>query len=176
MLYKDGTSLGDAIKASVERLELKAEKSKIMILITDGENTGGMNPVDAAKLAKEKDIRIYTIGVGTKEGGMIPEGRDMFGRVYYKKYRGQTVVSRLEDSELKQIAKITGGKYYRVTNRSAFKKINNDIKDIEENKTKVKKHVKYEENYVKYLLWGVILFVLSHLLGIRKRAFRKKKK
>lgn len=167
MMPKEGTALGNAIKDAVDRIEEKAEKSKIMILITDGESLEGMSPLEAAKLAKDKGIRIYTIGVGTEEGGRIPEGQDMFGRTIWKAYQGQIVVSRLEDAVLKQVAGITDGKYYRVTDRGAFAAINADIKKMEENKTKVKKNIQYEENYTAFLYWGILFFVLSHLIPVR---------
>jgi Ca-activated chloride channel family protein len=167
MMPKEGTALGDAIKDAVARMEEKADKSKIMILITDGESLEGISPVEAAKTAKEKGIRIYTIGVGTQEGGRIPEGQDMFGRTIWKAYNGRIVVSRLEDSVLKQVAGITDGKYYRVTDRGAFDAINNDIKSMEDNKTKVKKNTQYEENYAAFLYWGILLFILSHLMPVK---------
>ena len=167
MLYKDGTALGDAIKASVERMVEKGEKSKIMILITDGENNMGMAPMDAAKIAKEQGIRIYTIGVGTELGGKIPEGTDMFGRVYFKTYEGAEVVTKLDDRELREIAGLTGGKFYRVTDLNAFKSIKDDIKYMEENKTK-KEEIKHEENYTMWLLWGIIFFVISQVMPVRK--------
>jgi Ca-activated chloride channel family protein len=167
MLFKDGTALGDAIKASVERMVEKGEKSKIMILITDGESNMGTVPIDAAKIAKDKDIRIYTIGVGTQEGGRIPEGTDMFGRVYFKTYEGAEVITKLDDRELKEIAGVTGGKYYRVTELNAFKSIKDDIRYMEENKTK-KDEIKHEENYTMWLLWGILFFVASQVMNVRK--------
>ncbi len=168
MLAKDGTYIGTAIKSAVERLIVDAGKSKIIILITDGENTGGLSPIDAAKFAKEKYIKIYTIGVGTKEGGKIPEGQDFFGRVYYKTYQGQVVISRLDDTELKKIAEITGGKYFRLTNAGAFDFIVKDIKNMEENQIKEEKVIKYKENYEKYLFTGLFLFLLSQIIPARK--------
>ncbi|HRU38615.1 MAG TPA: VWA domain-containing protein [Candidatus Goldiibacteriota bacterium] len=173
MLPKEGTALGDVIYSAVERMEEKAEKSRIMMLITDGEGTIGKNPLDAARKAKEKGIRIYAIGVGTEQGGRIPEGQDVFGRVYFKTYQGQVVVSRLEDAVLRQVAGITDGKYFRVTDKNAFSSINADIRRMEENKAKVKKQVQYEENYGPYLFWGILLFVLSHLVPVRKVALPK---
>lgn len=167
MLPKEGTALGLAIKDAVDRMEEKAEKSKIMILITDGESLEGMPPQDAARLAKDKGIKIYAIGVGTVEGGRIPEGQDMFGRVYFKTYQGQVVVSKLDDTALKQVADITGGKYYRVTDENAFRNINSDIRFMEDNKTKIKKNIQFEENYTVFLYWGILLFILSHLIPVR---------
>jgi Ca-activated chloride channel family protein len=167
MLFKDGTALGDAIKASVERMVEKGGKSKIMMLITDGESNMGMAPIEAAKTAKEQGIPIYTIGVGTESGGRIPEGTDMFGRVYFKTYEGAEVITKLDDRELREIAGLTGGKYYRVTDLNAFKSIKDDIRHMEENKTK-KEEIKHEENYAPWLLWGIIFFVISQALTVRK--------
>ncbi len=166
MLFKDGTALGNAIKSCADRMVEKAGKSRIMILITDGESNAGIPPVEAARYAKDKDIRIYSIGVGTKEGAKIPGGADVFGRRYYKTYEGQEVISKLDDSELREVSGITGGKFYRVTDLNAFKSIKNDIRFMEENKSK-KEEIKHEENYAGYLLIGLILFVLSQALTIR---------
>ncbi len=175
MLAKDGTYMGNAIRSAVERLIIDAGKSKILILITDGENTGGISPIDAAKFAKEKDIRIYAIGVGTKEGGKIPQGQDFWGRTYFKTYQGEVVISRLDDTELKKITEITNGKYFRLTNAGVFNSIVNDIKNMEENKIKEKKTVKYKEDYQRYLLFGLLFFLFSHIIPGRKVILFKNK-
>lgn len=166
MLPREGTALGNAIKSAIERMEEKAEKSKVMILITDGESLEGISPIDAASEAKEKNIRIYTIGAGTEEGGMIPEGTDIWGRTYYKIYRGEVVVSRLDEKILKQVAGISGGRYFRVADSDAFNKIMDHIKEMEANKAKIKKETRYEENYWMFLLWGIIFFMIAHILPV----------
>lgn len=175
MLFMDGTALGNAIKASVDRMIEKAEKSRILILISDGENTAGISPIEGANYAKEKGIRVYTVGVGTSQGARIPEGRDAFGRVYYKTYNGQLVISKIDEAELREIAGITGGKFFRAADKNAFRSINNDIKNMEANRVKDKKQQKYEENYQSWLLWGLILFAVSQAIIIRKPVFSKKK-
>ncbi|MCE5301390.1 MAG: VWA domain-containing protein [Spirochaetia bacterium] len=167
MLSKDGTALGNAIRSSIDRMVEKAEKSKVMILITDGENTAGVSPVEAAGYAKEKGIRIYTVGVGTQQGGRILLGQDVFGRQVYKTYQGQEVVVKLNEGELREIAGITGGKFYRVTDSEAFNKIRSDIAYMEANKTK-KEEIKHEENYAPWLLWGILFFVLGQILPTKK--------
>jgi Ca-activated chloride channel family protein len=166
MLSKDGTALGDAIRACADRMKEKAEKSRIMILITDGESNAGTPPVDAARYAKEQGIMIYTIGVGTEEGGKIPDGQDMFGRTYFKSYEGAEVVTKLNDSELREVAGITGGKFYRATDMNAFRSIKDEMRFMEENKTK-KEQITHEENYSGFLLWGLIFFALSQLMTVR---------
>lgn len=174
MLAKDGTALDASIRSSVDRLQSKGGKSKILILITDGENTEGGDPIAAAKYAAEKGIRIYAVGVGTKEGGKIPEGRDAWGRVYNKIYKGQEVISRLDDKELRQIAGITEGRFYRITDAGAFRKIKDDTYLMEKNKSK-KEQIKYEENYTIFLLWGLILLILHYALPVRVKTFKFKR-
>lgn len=161
MLSKDGTALGEAVKDGVKRTEEKAEASRAIILITDGENTTGSPPVPAARFAAEKGINIYTVGAGTEKGSPIPEGRDAFGRVYYKTYGSETVISKLDDRELKQIAGITGGKYFSIRDKNAFKAIAQDIAKMDENKSKIKKEEIYEENYAPWLMAGIIMLLLS---------------
>ncbi|HDT14803.1 MAG TPA: VWA domain-containing protein, partial [Firmicutes bacterium] len=142
MLEKGGTAVGDTIKAGVERLKKKAGESRIMILISDGENTTGMAPEEAARIAAKEDIRIYTIGVGTPEGGRIPEGRDVWGRQMFKIYQGREVITKLDDAELKRIASITGGKYYRLDDSRVFRDIVRDISRMEENETRKREHIR----------------------------------
>jgi Ca-activated chloride channel family protein len=170
MLAKDGTAIGNAIKSCVQRMVEKAGKSRVMVLITDGENNTGMSPIEAANLAKQNDIRIYTIGAGTAQGGVIPEGQDMFGRTVNKIYKGEEVVTKLDDSELKEIAGITGGKYYLITAPDIFASIKDDIRNMQENSTK-KDQMSHEENYAPWLLWGVVFFVLGQVLPGRKTAW-----
>jgi Ca-activated chloride channel family protein len=167
MLAKDGTAIGNAIKSCIERMTEKSGQSRVLILITDGENNTGTPPVDAAREAKDKGVRIYTIGAGTARGGEIPEGQDMFGNRVYKTYKGEEVVTKLDDSELKNIASITGGQYYSITDQNAFVSIKNDISGMQAGNTK-KEEMTHEENYAPWLLWGIILFVLGQAMPGRK--------
>lgn len=166
MLPREGTALGNAIKSAIERMEEKAEKSKVMILITDGESLEGISPIEAAKTAKEKNIRIYVLGAGTEKGGIIPEGTDVWGRTYYKTYKGEVVVTRLDEKILKQVAGISDGKYYRITDLNVFNSIMDDIKEMEVNKAKLKKVTKYEENYWIFLFWGIICFMAAQIIPV----------
>jgi len=169
MLPVEGTAIGDAIKEGIQRLIEKGEKSRVIILVTDGENLSGMPPIDAARLAQKEGIPVYTVGAGTQQGGPMPEGQDAWGREYYKTYNGQVAITRMDDSELKQVAGITGGKYYSATDPNAFRNIMNDISGMQKNDTKIKSHTKYEENYYIYLFIGIILFITGNILPVRKR-------
>ncbi len=168
MLAKDGTNIGAAIRSGVNRLKEKGGKSRILMLITDGESNQGESPQSAAKYAAENGIRIYTIGVGTVNGGKIPEGRDIWGRTYYKIYRGEEVISKLDETELRSIAQITGGSFSRLDNAGAFLKIAFDIRTMEENKSKIKRNTLYEENYIYPLIVSIVMMCLSILIPARK--------
>jgi len=171
MLAKDGTNIGAAIRAGVDRLKEKAGKSRILVLITDGESNQGEDPGTAAKYASENGIRIYTIGVGTRGGAKIPEGQDVWGRTYYKIYGGEEVISKLDDAELKNIASATGGSFSRLDSAGAFARIALDIRAMEDNKAKIKRNTLYEENYVYPLMIALVLAVFSILLPLRKPAW-----
>ncbi len=168
MLPKEGTAIGDAIKEGVQRLIDKGAKSRVLLLITDGENLSGISPIDAARLAQKEGIPIYAVGAGTEQGGPMPDGQDAFGRVYYKTYNGQVVITKMDDSELKQIAGITGGKYYSAIDPNAFQNIKADISNMTKNDTKTKSIENYEQNYYIFLFIGILLFIAAHIITIKK--------
>ena len=106
-LIQDGTAIGSAIASSVARLENSDAKSRVIILLTDGVNNAGkMSPIEAARVAEAFKIKIYTIGAGTR--GQVPfPGRDPWGRKVY-----QNVIIELDEEMLREVADITGGKYF----------------------------------------------------------------
>ncbi len=164
----DGTAMGDAIITSVNRLE-NSKGSKVIILATDGVNNRGIAPLEAARVAGYKNIKIYTIGIGQK-GGAPMIGTDNFGR------RGQLVNQfgmplRWEEPDektLKAIADITGGQYFRATNEKALADIYYAIGKLQKQDIKVKTYNKYIDNF-EYFLWlGFILLALALLLEVFK--------
>jgi Ca-activated chloride channel family protein len=107
-----GTAMGEGILTALTRFR-PGELPRAILVVSDGENTYGADPVKAAQSAKEKGLKVYTAGVGTGKGGEIPFGVDFFGKQVYKKDKdGKTVVSRLDESALKDIAIAGGGKYF----------------------------------------------------------------
>ena len=149
----DSTAIGSAMLLSIKRLKDVKSKSKIIILVTDGRNNSGkVNPITAAKLAKEYGIKIYTIGIGSKGKPVPIIQRTPFG------LRKILVNVDLDDYTLKQIAEITGAKYYNAANFKALKKIINDINKIEKTKFKVKKYV--QRTYLYYYFLAVFLILL----------------
>lgn len=107
-----GTAIGDALITAANKFK-KSNLPRAVVVVSDGENTYGPGPAGAAKAAEAKGLKVYTVGVGTTQGGKIPEGLDFFGQTTFKKDRqGQTVVSSLDEGTLKSVAEAGGGKYF----------------------------------------------------------------
>ncbi|MCE5251816.1 VWA domain-containing protein [bacterium] len=151
---EDGTAIGSAIATSVNRLRTSDAKSKIIILLTDGmNNRGNIDPLTAARLAETMKIKIYAIGVGT-------EGKALFkmnGRPYWTE-------THIDEESLREVAKITGGKYYRAKNERELQGIYAEINKLETTKIDYKEWVEYDERYAGLLKAGFILLLLSFLL------------
>lgn len=143
---EDGTAIGDAIGLAVEKLAALEKnqstpiKSRIIILLTDGEsNAGSLDPLEAADLAKMMNIKVYTIGVGTKGRAPYPL-TDMLGR---RVIRWTDVT--IDEDALKKISKATGGKYFRATNTQSLEKIYQEIDQLEKSKVEERQYVDYRE-------------------------------
>ena len=125
----DGTSIGMAIATGLNRLKDSKSKSKIIVLITDGENNSGeIEPIRAAELAKELNIKIYTIGIGQEGGAPIPFIHPVFGKVY------SDTLSYLDEVTLKKIASLTNGTYFRATDKKSLQNIYTEIDKLEKTK------------------------------------------
>src|SRR5262245_9081798 len=143
----DGTAIGDAISLGVEklnRLDNKKQdkvKSKIMILLTDGENNAGdFDPVQAADLAKTMGIKIYTIGVGTRGAAPVPVSNPFTGRQEI-----QWMDVDIDEGTLQKIASATGGKYFRATDTETLDAIYREIDRLEKTKVESRHFVDYRE-------------------------------
>jgi Ca-activated chloride channel family protein len=143
----DQTAIGVGLATSVNRLKNSKAKSKVIILLTDGaNNAGSIDPITAAKTAASFGIKIYTIGAGTPEGGLMPIDDPMMGR------RMVPVKSDLDEDMLLKIATESGGKYFRAKSEGALKTIFSEIDLLEKTDIKVKEYVDYQEFYVWFLL------------------------
>jgi len=150
---EDGTAIGSAIATSVNRLRQSDAKSKIIILLTDGmNNRGNIDPLTAARLAATTKIKIYTIGVGTEGKALF----NMNGRPFWTE-------THIDEESLKEVAKITGGTYYRAKNERELQGIYDEINKLETTKIDYKEWVEYDEKYAGLLKAGFILLVLSFL-------------
>lgn len=159
-LIKDGTAVGSAIVSSVARLKNSDAKSRIIILLTDGVNNAGkIGPVEAARVAKAFDIKIYTIGAGTK--GRVPfPVRDMWGRTVY-----QNVLIELDEEMLQEVADITGGKYFRATDAESLRDIYEEIDALEKIKIEEHGYKEYKELFSFFLIAALMVLCLEVALA-----------
>lgn len=159
-LIQDGTAIGMGLATAVNRLKDSKAKSKVIILLTDGENNAGeIDPMTAAQLAEEFKIRAYTIGVGTKGTAPTPYAYDMRGNLVYK-----NLPVNIDEDLLKNIARQTGGKYFRATDNEKLNEIYAEIDKLEKTKLQELKFYSYDEKFEKFALAAFILFGLELLL------------
>lgn len=159
-MLSNGTAIGSGLATAVNRLKDSKAKSKVAILLTDGENnSGNIDPLTAAELTKKFNIRTYTIGVGTKGTAPTPVSYDFRGEFIYK-----NLPVNIDEDLLKEIAKETGGQYFRATDNEKLKDIYLEIDKLEKTKLQELKFYSYDEKFDKYVLIGFILFGLEILL------------
>ncbi|MEM7646148.1 MAG: VWA domain-containing protein [Pseudomonadota bacterium] len=160
---KMGTAIGVALGNAVSRLNESTAKSRVVILLTDGENnTGLIDPQTALKIAKGYGVRIYTIGVGRDGQAQLPiYSTDMFGR---KVKRYQPIHSKVNEPLLKQLADETGGQFYRATNTKRLEDVFSDIDRLEKTKIEEDRYTRYTEMFESYLFWGFLLYLLGLIL------------
>lgn len=158
----EGTAIGLAISESLNRLKNSDAKSKVIILLTDGENNAGnIDPILSAKLAKAVGIRVYTIGIGTGAGVPIP--MNSFN-TYAKASDGSVVITKLNEDVLKQIAQITGGLYYNATSGEALAQIYKTIGEMERSRIEVKEYLNYYELFPFFALIALALLFIEIVL------------
>ena len=164
-MIDDGTAIGLALANCVARLDDSRAESKIIILLTDGENnTGEIDPLTGASLADAAGIKTYTIGVG-KEGGAPVPVPDRYGRMQYARNRdGSLMLTKLDEDTLKEIARITGGRYYRATDERALDEIYRQILEMEKTAFEVKSF-KHRKELAGFLMpFGVLAVLLEVML------------
>jgi Ca-activated chloride channel homolog len=157
-IIKDGTAIGDGLSNAISRLKDSKTKSKVVVLLTDGmNNSGKISPETAADLAEMYNIRVYTIGVGTKGKAPYPY-RTRYGTKY------QNVEVKIDEKILKEIANRTGGKYFRATNNKSLANVYKDIDTLEKTKMLDSAYRRYSELFHPFAIAAAVLFVLSILL------------
>ena len=156
---RDGTAIGSALTAALNRLRELKSKSKMVILMTDGQNNAGnVPPLTAAEAAETLAVKVYTIGVGTRGMAPIPF-IDPFGR---KRYDQQPV--DIDEATLQQISRRTGGKYYRADKTETLRSIYDEIDRLEKTEAIVKKYQRYREMFPFVALPGLVLLLLEIIL------------
>ncbi|WP_306518280.1 VWA domain-containing protein [Gemmatimonas sp.] len=159
---EDGTAIGTAIATAANRLRNSPGRSRVMVLLTDGENNrGAIDPRTAAQAAGTFGIRIYTIGVGSEGMAPVPVGRGLFGL----RYENRPV--KIDEPLLTEIATTTGGKYFRAKDAAALQAIYEQIDRLERSAVEAKAFIRYTERFRWPLLFGVV--ALLGELWIRAR-------
>lgn len=158
-----GTAMGDAIFTALRSFSAQSEKSRAMILITDGENHED-DAVDAARQAAEMGVKVYTIGVGSTQGQPIPMDGDLL-----KDREGNIVVTRLDESTLQQVAQAGGGAYVHAGNEEfGLNPIIDDIRKMEDEEFSSVVFEEFDEQYMYFFAIAFALLVLEMLIGDRK--------
>ena len=153
---EDGTALGLGIATAANRLRDAPGRSRVMIVVTDGvNNRGEIDPLSAAKAAAVYGIRIYGIGVGTEGVAPVPVGRDVFGL----RFENQPV--KIDEALLRQIAALSGGRYFRARDGAALGQIYSQIDQLERAPVQITNYVNYTELYRWFIGLAVIALVLE---------------
>ena len=158
-MLEDGTAIGDGLASSVSRLKDSEAISKVVILLTDGDNNAGsIDPATAAEMAKIFGIRVYTIGVGTRGTAPYPV-HTPFGGIQY-----QQIPVTINEPLLQQIADETGGKYFRATSNEKLEQIYEEIDKLERSKIEINEFTRVHEEFLPFVLWSLALLLLGFLL------------
>ena len=124
LLSEQGTNLGGAIQTSIDRFSTTASQTKVIVLISDGEDPDTKHINLAISEAEKKGIQIFTVGIGSEKGGYIPESRNFWGETIYKRLsNGQPVISKIAEAPLKEIAERTKAEYYRASDVKTANKV-----------------------------------------------------
>lgn len=163
-MIEDGTAIGDGLATSINRLKESEAISKVIILITDGvNNSGSIDPLSAAEIARMYGLRIYTIGVGTMGVAPYPV-QTPFGIQY------QNMEVKIDEEILQEVADLTGGKYFRATSNNKLKEIYEEIDQLEKSKIDVTEFSRKHEEFLPLALLALLLFGLEIIL--RNTLFR----
>lgn len=159
-IIEGGTAIGMGLATSVNRLKDSRAKSKVIILLTDGVNNGGfIDPKIASELAVEYGIKVYTIGLGTNGTALSPVRINPNGSFQYGRQKVE-----IDEDLLKEIADVTGGKYFRATNNKKLAQIYDEINKLEKTEIEEKKYYNYDEKYRSLVLLAGLLLLLELLL------------
>ncbi|HEX6614982.1 MAG TPA: VWA domain-containing protein [Gemmatimonadales bacterium] len=157
---EDGTAIGSGLATAVNRLRRAPDKSKVVLLLTDGENNKGLiDPRTAAATAAAFGVRVYTIGVGTIGEAPIPTGRGLGG------FRYELLPVRIDEPLLREIASRTGGRYFRARDSEALSRIFRQIDQLEKTPVQVTRYTRYDEATKPLVLLGLGALALELLLG-----------
>lgn len=154
------TAIGDGLVTAVGRIRSGIAKSKVIILLTDGSNNSGdVSPKDAAQVASTMGVRLYTIGVGSKGEFEAVVGYDPFGHPVRQKVKAD-----IDEETLKAMAQLTGGRYFRATNKTSLSEIFDEIDLMEKTKMQVREYSRKDEEFFPFAIAALALLLLHILL------------
>jgi Ca-activated chloride channel family protein len=157
---EDGTAIGNALATCMNRLRESKAKSKVIILVTDGvNNRGEVQPLDAAQMARTLGMKIYTIGVGNYGTARFPVNDPNYGKVYVD------LPVEIDEASLTKIADLTGGIYYRATDRPSLEKIFQKIGELEKTRIEVKTYTHYKEQFPGLLTVALGMAIVATIAG-----------
>jgi len=159
-LVEDGTAIGSAIATGANRLRESEAESRVLVLLTDGDNNAGsVDPLSAARAAAAMGVKIYTIGVG--KDGQVPYPVDdpLFGRRY------RYLNTNLDEATLRQVAEVSQGRYFRAENAEALAAIYAEIDELEKTEISAVERIDYREASSLFLLPGALVLLLELLLS-----------
>lgn len=166
MIIADGTGIGVGLATAINRLKESKAKSRVIILLTDGVNNAGtIDPRMAADIAHQYGIKVYTIGIGTNGMALFPYAKDENGKFLYR-----TTQVEIDEKLMKEIAKVTEGKYFRATSNKKLKEIYSEINKLEKTEIEEKKYFNYDEKF-KPLIWFAFIFLLLEII-LKNTVFR----
>lgn len=162
-LLEDGTAIGTALATATNRLRRTPGASRVVILLTDGENNRGeVDPITAARAAAAYGIRTYTVGVGSEGVAPVPIGPGPLGTEY------ANMRVRLDEDLLRRIATITGGQYFRATNARALEEIYRQIDELEKTPVNIHRYVEFKERFRLFVLLAGFLLLAEWILRLRR--------
>lgn len=159
-LIEDGTAIGNGLATAINRLRESEAKSKVIILLTDGiNNRGEITPMTAAEIARAQGIRVYTIGVGSRGTAPYP-AVDMFGNMTFINQKVE-----IDEKTLTEIARLTGGRYFRATDKEKLQAIYDEINQLEKSRVEVTERITYHELFLGWVLAALALLTAELLLS-----------
>lgn len=159
-LLEDGTAIGMGMTAAINRLKDSPTKTKVIILVTDGvNNVGYIKPITAGEIARKLGIKVYAIGVGSMGEALSPISRKSDGTFIFG-----LVKVEIDEPLLREVAKMTGGKYFRATNANDLRDIYRQIDQLEKTKIEVAAYQRYREEFHHWVLAAIALLTLEFLL------------
>lgn len=159
-MIEDGTAIGDGLATAINRIKESKAISRVIILLTDGvQNSGSIDPISAAQIAKTYGIRIYTIGVGSKGTAPMPV-QTAFGEQI------MNVPVNIDEDILKKVAKTTDGKYFRATSNQSLEKVYKEIDSLEKSKINVNIFMNKSEEFLYFAIAAMVLLLVELILRL----------